>query len=119
MITTVIDNNIIMFNGTDYKQIKGVAIGSKLGRNYACSYMRKWDEQLMEYECLPIFYKRFIDDGFGLWTHGRNQLDKFLEHANKIDENIQVEMRVNAKQIEFLDTIVELEDTKLTTSLYT
>jgi hypothetical protein len=29
--------------------------------------MRKWDEKLLEYEQIPLFYKRYIDDGFGIW----------------------------------------------------
>jgi len=44
MVKTVLDNNFIKFNGKEYKQVQGVAIGSKLGRNFACCYMRKWDE---------------------------------------------------------------------------
>jgi len=119
MITTVLDNNIITFNGTEYKQRKGVAIGSKLGRNFACAYMRKWDEELMKNEFIPIFYKRYIDDGFGFWTHGLEKLNEFLMFANQIDESIQVEMRVGGKEIEFLDTIVKIEDRKVITSLYT
>jgi len=35
MITTVLDN-IIAFHGKEYRQTKGVAIGSILGRNFAC-----------------------------------------------------------------------------------
>jgi len=41
MITTVLENNIIAFHGKEYRQTKGVAIGSRLGRNFACCYMRK------------------------------------------------------------------------------
>jgi len=120
MITTVLDNNIIAFHGKEYRQTKGVAIGSRLGRNLACCYMRKWDEQLATYPEQPIFYKRFIDDGFGIWTHGEDKLQKFLDHANGIDPNIRVELRSNNTEIEFLDTLVKVDGHGVvTTDLYT
>ena len=88
MIETV-DNNVFQFNNKEYLQKEGVAIGSKLGRNFACTYMRKWDEELMRSDKKPLFYKRFIDDGFGLWEHGMEELVRFKEHVNRIHPNIQ------------------------------
>ena len=40
MIETVLDSNVFHFNNKEYLQTKGVAIGSKLGRNVAFTYMR-------------------------------------------------------------------------------
>jgi hypothetical protein len=65
MVETVLDFNSFKLGDRSYKQIEGVAIGSKLGRNFACVYMRKWDEQLLTYDQNPLFYKRYIDDGYG------------------------------------------------------
>ena len=44
MIDTVLDNNVIHFKEKNYQQKKCVAIGSKLGKNYARAYMKKYDE---------------------------------------------------------------------------
>ena len=44
MINTVLDNNNCNFGDRNYLQTDGVAIGSRLGKNFACSYMRTWDE---------------------------------------------------------------------------
>lgn len=50
--------------------------------------------------CLhPTFYKRFIDDGFGIWDHGEESLKAFCAHANSIDPNIKVELRWNRREI--------------------
>ena len=70
MVDTVLNNNNFSLGDKHYIQSDGIAIGSKLGKNFACSYMRKWDEKFLEYENKPLFYKRFIDDGFG------NSLDR-------------------------------------------
>ena len=99
-------------------QTEGMAIGSRLGKNFACSYMRKWDEELREADKQPLFYKRFIDDGFGLWTGGESSLQAFAEHANNIHANIKIELRYSNTQIEFFDTLVRLKDGRLETDLY-
>ena len=118
MIQTVLDNNVFGFGDKSYIQKEGIAIGSRLGKNFACAYMRKWDEALLRFRASPYFYKRFIDDGFGIWTEGEDELKLFAKHANSIHPNIQVELRYDRKQIEFLDTLVKLEDGHIYTDLY-
>ncbi|MES9884726.1 MAG: GIY-YIG nuclease family protein [Sedimenticola sp.] len=118
MITLVLDNNNFQFNGQHFLQVDGTAIGSRLGKNYACTYMRKWDEQLLAHEILPRFYKRFIDDGIGIWTEGEEELMKFANHANNIHPRIKVTLRWSREKIEFLDTWLKLQDGKLQTDLY-
>ena len=112
MIKTVLENNVFEFDGNEYIQTEGVAIGSKLGRNFACTYMRQWDEMLEQCEKQPMFYKRFIDDGFGIWTHRVEELVKFQAWANGIHPNIHTE-------IEFLDTLVKILDGNFVTGLFT
>ena len=46
--------------------------------------MRKWDEALLQFRASPYFYKRFIDDGFGIWPEGEKELKLFAEYANSI-----------------------------------
>ncbi|KAK3082683.1 hypothetical protein FSP39_002468 [Pinctada imbricata] len=119
MIKSVLENNVFAFNNESYHQIEGVAIGSRLGRNYACTYMRSWDEELAKFQLQPYVYKRYIDDGFGIWTHGQEKLDEFYKYANSIHPNIKVEIRYSREQIEFLDTVVKLHHGKIITDLYT
>lgn len=119
VIKTVLDNNNFSL-GRDkhFIQTEGVAIGSRLGKNFACTYMRKWDEQLLEHHIKPAFYKRFIDDGFGLWPGTEEELKEFADHANSIHPSIKVELRYSKTRIEFLDTWVILEDGNVYTDLY-
>ena len=114
----VLQNNNFGFAGKHYRQVGGVAIGSKLEKNFACAYMRKWDEQLQTFYKNPYFYKRFIDDGFGIWTHGIEALEEFTEFANNIHENVKVKLRWSEEKIEFLDTMVHIADGQLWTDLY-
>ena len=118
MIRTVLDNNIFGFGEQNYIQKEGVVIGSRLGKNFVCTYMRKWDEALLESPVIPLFYKRFIDDGFGVWTGSETELKQFASYANSIHDNIKVELRYDNKQIEFLDTLVKIEDGHIYTDLF-
>ena len=74
---------------------------------------------LEQFEKQPMFYKRFIDDGFGILTHGVEELVKFQAWANGSHPNIQVELRWSHTEIEFLDTLVKIVDGNLVTDLFT
>ena len=63
-------------------------------------------------------YKRFIDDGFGVWTGSEEELKEFAAFANLIHRNSKVELRYDPKQIEFLDTLVKIEGGHIYTDLY-
>ena len=56
----------------------------------------------------PIIYLRYIDDIFGIWPHGMEDLNNFHELANNIHPNIKLTLRVSEKQLEFLDVSVLL-----------
>ena len=90
--------------------VEGVAIGSRLGKNFACSYMRKWDEKLLAANKIPIFYKWFIDISFDVWVGSFEELKILAEYANSIHPNIKVDLRFSTKSTEFLDTLVKLAD---------
>ena len=118
MTRTVLDNNAFGFGDRNYIQKEGIAIGSRLGKNFACTFLRKWDEEFQKARVTPLFYKRFIDDGFGVWTGSKEELKEFAVFANIIHGNIKVELRYDPKQTEFLDTLVKIEDGHIYTDLY-
>ena len=65
---------------------------------------------------------RFIDDIFFIWTHGREELDKFLEFCNNSRHGMVFETSedsVSTERVPFLDVLVILRDGVLHTDLYT
>ncbi|CAC5368932.1 MEGF10_11 [Mytilus coruscus] len=90
MIKLVLEGNNFRFMDRDFLQNEGVAIGSKLGKTLACTYMRQW-EKAGEVKEKPLLYKRFIDDGFGIWTHGEE-----MDFANSTYDKIKVELRYDS-----------------------
>ena len=67
---------------------------------------------------VPAFYKRFIDDVFGIWIGTAPELEAFTIHANSIHENIQVDLRYSPHTIVFLDTTVRMRNGHIYTDLY-
>jgi hypothetical protein len=73
-----LENNHFGFNGKNYIQTEGTAIGSHLGMNYACTYLGEWEQELFEKsDRLPTHYWRYVDDVWGLWEHGLEKLREF------------------------------------------
>ena len=101
MIELVLENNNFSVGGSKhYIQINGTAIGSKLGRNYACTYLGEWESELLRLSDLkPLLYLRYIDDIFGIWLHGEEQLRKFHDLANTLHTQIKVDLRVSTNRI--------------------
>ena len=84
MIESVLENNTFNLGNHHYKQTEGIAIGSRRGKTFACSYMREWDEEVLEYRYQPMFYKRYIDDGFGISSGTLETMQEFALYANRI-----------------------------------
>ena len=119
MINLVLDNNNFSVGNSNFTQINGTAIGSKLGRNYACTYLGKWEKALLaSSDVKPFLYLRYIDDIFGIWLHGEKKLREFQALANGIHEKIKLDLRFSSKSIEFLDVRVSLKGDYLCTDVY-
>eukprot|EP00956_Cyclotella_meneghiniana_P000184 scaffold247_cov39-Cyclotella_meneghiniana.AAC.5 len=76
----VFRNNLFKFGDTYWRQKSGTAMGTPPAPPYATIFyaihenemLKKWSEQVP-------FYKRFIDDVFGIWlTHNDPSQDEIL-----------------------------------------
>ena len=119
MMKVVLENNIFEFGEDKYLQTEGTAIGSKLGKNFACTYMGRWEDQLRK-TCSkkPLTFLRYIDDIFGIWEYTEEELQQFHKVANSIHPQIQLDLKWSTSKIEFLDVLVETQGNHLQTSIY-
>jgi hypothetical protein len=91
-------NDVIIYVQTD-----GKAIGSKLGMNYACTYLEEWERELLQHsDQYPFSYWRYVDNVWALWIHGENSLYNFVSVVNSIHPRIKLELRYSTDSIEFL-----------------
>ena len=61
-------------------------------------------QALKSYHLKPLIWKRFIDDIFLIWTHGENELRKFVEYLNTLHDTIKFTCEQSMYEIAFLDT---------------
>jgi hypothetical protein len=78
-LNEIMSNNIIQFGDTYWRQLRGCAMGTSAAVNYAYLYVGLLEVRrlLPRYKESLLFFRRFIDDGIGVWidqpgdrTHG-------------------------------------------------
>ena len=122
LMKLILSLNNFIFNGQNYQQIKGTAMGTRAAPNYANLYMGKFEaHHIFEsiWIAFILYYCRFIDDLFFIWTHSEDELKQFLEYMNSVDENIKFTHKFSKHKIDFLDVTV-IKDTQgnLSTDVY-
>ena len=63
----ILEYHHLEFEERFYCQIKGIAMGSNFAVVYACFFLGHQEQQQQKPTEL-IYYKRYIDDAFGLWN---------------------------------------------------
>ena len=116
----VLDTNFIS-NNSVYRQTDGVAMGSPLGPAFANIFMSWLEAQILD-QCpssyKPIFYRRYVDDTFALFTN-KASAELFLEFANNFHDNINFTMENEIdNQLPFLDILIERTPSGFSTGVY-
>ena len=120
MLTLVLHKNNFSFNGTNYLQIGGTAMGTKVAPSYANLFMGQLEKKLLKsLPKQPLIYKRFIDDIFMVFEGSEQELTQFITLCNNFHHSIKFTAEYSKTRAIFLDTIVLKEGNKLKTTLYT
>ena len=121
LLKLVLSKNNFDFNEKHYLQTGGTAMGTRVAPSYANTFMG-WFEDTFVYphNPSPIVWKRFIDDIFIIWTHGRDSLNDFVSYLNGCLPSIKFEAESSTAEVHFLDVTVSIDaDHNLQTDLYT
>ena len=110
-----------IFDGTLYKQINGVAMGSPLFPTLANAFLVYHEKNWLEHcpvEYRPLYYRRYVDDIFVLFNSAEH-LKRFHSYLNSRHLNISFTIE-NEKdnRMSFLDVNVIREKDKFTNSVY-
>lgn len=96
--------NDLFFDGKFYLQTCGTAMGKKYAPSYANIFMAEWERTIFQKTSLtPLIYKRYLDDIFMVWTHGRDTLSEFLSILNSDHPCIRLCAEISDTNINFLD----------------
>ncbi|XP_061915846.1 uncharacterized protein LOC133658165 [Entelurus aequoreus] len=97
--------NDFEFDGRFYLQIKGTAMGKKFAPAYANIFMAEWETSALA-ACpkRPLYYFRYLDDIWGVWTHSSEEFSVFLNTLNTHNKNITIKSTISSTSVDFLDT---------------
>eukprot|EP00804_Cyclotella_cryptica_P026745 CCRYP_007965-RA/>CCRYP_007965-RA protein AED:0.02 eAED:0.02 QI:0/-1/0/1/-1/1/1/0/583 len=123
-IHIVFENNIIAFGDTYWQQISGTGMGISPAPPWATIFYGLYESSLLNRWRHRIgFYRRFIDDVFGIWiTHPCQDTNEKL--WNDFQEDMQhwhgLEWTCEplATSVNFMDLTISIAGTRLLTTLY-
>ncbi len=120
LLELVLKRNNFQFNGKDYLQIGGTAMGTRVAPSLANFFMSVFEEEhIIPKTDKLIFYRRFLDDIIAIWSGTDDELDAFTATMNSCHDDIKFTCEHSDKEIAFLDTVIHIEtDGTLWTSLY-
>lgn len=104
----VLTSTYFLFNDHFFEQTDGVAMGSPLSPVVANLFMEDFEDMALRTSALqPKCFWRYVDDTFFVWPHGRDSLNRFLDHFNCLHPNIKFTMEVESDgKLPFLDVMV-------------
>ena len=108
LIKTILKHNHFEFIGLTYRQIQGVAMGTKCAPTFANIFMGSIEEDFLELiqnqgNPMPSVWIRYINDIFVIWPHSEEQ---FLEFFNKLNDHhatIKYTHEISNQAVYFLD----------------
>ncbi|KAF7643633.1 hypothetical protein LDENG_00236130 [Lucifuga dentata] len=97
--------NDFEFNGDFFLQIKDTAMGKKFAPAYANIFMAEWESTaLASCQKKPLYYYRYLDDIWRVWTHSEEDFKLFLTSLNNHNSSIKLKSTLNHNSVNFLDT---------------
>lgn len=98
--------NDFQFDSKFYLQIKGTAMGKRFAPSYANIFMANWEESALALCPLkPLYFYRFLDDIWGIWTYSEGEFLTFFNQLNNHHRSIKLTYTLNRHEVHFLDII--------------
>ena len=122
LMTLIFTLNNFSFNGINYLQIKGCAMGTISSPSFENIFSGKFEEQFIYpiIQNLHKIYLRYIDDIFMIWTGTKEQFHTFINELNNEHLSIKFgDYKISDTEVNFLDTKVYIDvHSRLQTTLY-
>ena len=117
----VLTLNCFSFADSHFKQINGVAMGTKMGPSYAnllsVGYVEhKFFNQYNDPK--PELYRRYIDDCIGATSSSREDLNQFITAVNSFHPALKYTWEISDTSLAFLDIKVSIEGNGLCISVH-
>ena len=119
LVRPVLTLNAFSFDDQHYRQI-GVAMGSKMGPNYACLFVGYSEERIRSAYTgfVPQLHKRYIDDVVGAAQCSRLELDDFINYVSNFHPALQFTSNISDLELLFLDIKLKINNYNIQTSVH-
>ena len=93
----IVTLNNFVFNGVNYLQQKGCAMGNKCAPGYAKLFMSWFEGHFIYHLILRFskFYFRYIDDIFLIWNEEKEKFEVFLQKINNCNPKIKLKYPIS------------------------
>ena len=107
--------NCFTFSLEIFKQINGVAMGTKMGPNYANLFVGYVEEQIFNQfdGPKPELFGRYIDDCLGATSCTKKELERFIGFVNSFHPALKFTWEISETSVTFLDINISVQDNKL------
>ena len=115
----VLTLNNFEFYGSHYQQVRGVAMGTRMGPSYACLYMG-YVEHTFHAQYTgpkPLIYRRYIDDIFGTTTMSQNDLLNYINCFNDFNEAVKFTFDIS-DSVNFLDVTFTIDSDMISSTVF-
>ena len=115
----VLTLNCSSFGDNYYKQIKGVAMGTKMGPSYANLFVGFIENKFFSnyHGPKPDLYKRYIDDCVSVTSSGKEELNLFINPVNSFHPALKYTWKISKNSLAFLDIKLSINDNCSSTSV--
>ena len=116
----VLTLNCFSFGDNYYKQINGVAMGTKMGPSYANLFIGFIENKFFSnyHGPKPDLYKRYIDDCVGATSSSKEELNLFINSVNSFHPALKYTWEISENSLAFLDVKLSINDNSLSTSVH-
>ena len=107
MFRLILKENSFQFNGKQYLQTHGTAMGTKTAVSFANIFMAHIETTILSRTVFKAtVWKRYIDEIFSLWDISKRDIEAFIEQANLHHPTIKFTAQISDTETFFLDTVV-------------
>ena len=112
--------NCFDFDGNYYQQVGGVAMGTKMGPNYACLFVGYVERKMFEEHQgrKPALYKQYIDDDLGASSDTRQVLENFIHFCSTYHPALKYTFEISEASVPLLDLCVSISNNRVATTIH-
>jgi hypothetical protein len=117
----IMEHNVFVFGDTFWRQLTGTAMGTPPAPMYATLYFAIHEDKIIRRFPQLRFYRRYIDDGFGIWINNGQDEKAWREFQQLFDAfgNLSWTFSPLGTKIDFLDITIGLDSSgRICTTLF-